>query len=240
MEFTSYASGSRANAYEVYDGKTRLLLEAGLPIKELRRRPKFSTSGADAVLLTHEHQDHSRGIREIMKAGVDCYTSAGTAGALDLPAYRTKIIESGVQFRIGSWQIMPFDTIHDAMEPLGFLLYSEALKEKMLFATDTAYIKYQFSGLTHIAIEANYCRDLLEGSDMEIRGLTRLIQTHMSLQRVKRMLQATDLSKLQAVFLLHLSNSRSDEGLFRQEVQEQTGCPTYVCSDSETETVGFC
>jgi len=239
MEFTSYASGSRGNSYTVFDGETPLMLEAGLPIKELRKRAGFSLSSMEACLISHEHQDHSRSVRDVMAAGVDVFTSQGTAAFMDCTGHRMQPFRTGEVFSVGSWEILPFAAVHDAVDPVSFLLYSRYSGEKVLFATDTGFIRYKFKGLTHIIIEANYCDSLIDNGDLDILGKKRLVQTHMSFQRLKRMLRANNLSKLQSVFLIHLSSRRSDPDRFREEIQELTGKPTYCCEQNQILHSGF-
>ncbi len=87
-----------------------------------------------------------------MKAGIECYMSRGTAEALKLTGHRLHIIDG--QFQVGAWTILPFKTIHDAAEPLGFLMARGDVT--MLYVTDTQYIPHRFGGLTHILVECNY------------------------------------------------------------------------------------
>ena len=148
------ASGSRANCYRVSDGRTALLLECGMPFAQLRQALRFRLSQVSGCLLSHEHGDHSKAAARLLAAGVDVYTSAGTAEALGLGGHRLHTIRPRTWFELGSWRVLPFETVHDAREPLGFLLASGA--DRVLFATDTAYIRYRFPGLTHIMVEANY------------------------------------------------------------------------------------
>ena len=126
---------------------------------------------------------------------------------------------------------MPFDVQHDVSEPYGFLLANED-GDKLLFATDTYYIKYKFPGLTHIMVECNYSEAILN-ANIESRSIhksmrNRLIQSHFSLENVKTFLAANDLSKVQEIWLLHLSDTNSDEQLFKQEIAKQTGKVVYV------------
>jgi phosphoribosyl 1,2-cyclic phosphodiesterase len=74
---------------------------------------------------------------------IDCYISAGTVEALGISGHRLNIIKAKQQFRIGTWTALPFDTQHDAAEPLGFLLANQD-GEKLLYATDTYFIRYRF------------------------------------------------------------------------------------------------
>jgi hypothetical protein len=160
IEILPLASGSKGNCYRITDGRAPLLLECGIPFREIQKGLNFRTSELAGVLVSHEHKDHSKAVRDMMKAGIDCYMSQGTAEALRVSGHRLHIVKAKQQFRVGTWTILPFDTVHDASEPLGFLLASG--KEKLLFATDTSYIRYRFKGLTHIMIEANYQREILE------------------------------------------------------------------------------
>jgi len=240
MDFISYASSSEGNAYSLSDGKTRLLIEAGLPVRELKRRVGFGLSLFDGCLLTHEHGDHSKGVEGVMDAGVDCYMTGGTAGALGVSGHRVEVIRAGVQFDIGSWVVFPFTAVHDAAEPVGFLFYSRVEKKRFLFATDTQYLKYYFKGLAYIAIEANYSEVDVEEGDVDVEVKKRLLRNHMSVEAVGRMLQANDLDVLEAVFLLHLSDERADELLFKTELEKQTGVPVYICEKKgKTELRGL-
>jgi phosphoribosyl 1,2-cyclic phosphodiesterase len=166
-----------------------------------------------------------------MRAGIDCYMSRGTAEALGVSGHRVNIIKAKQQFRIGTWTILPFETQHDTAEPLGFLLANQD-REKLLYATDTYFIRHRFQGLTHIMIEANYCMDILkrnvESGAVPKELKSRILKSHFSLENVKKLLQANDLSKVQEIWLLHLSEQNSCEKRFKEEVQKITGKPTYI------------
>lgn len=228
MDIQVLASSSRGNCYRISDGSTPLLLECGIRFKEIQQKLNFRLSEIAGCLLSHEHLDHSKAVKDIMKAGIDCYMSQGTAEAIGVSGHRVRIVKE--QFRVGTWTVLPFDTVHDAVEPLGFLLASG--KEKLLFATDTSYIRYRFKGLTHIMIEANYQREILEHGVEE--GLVpvvvrnRIRRSHFDLNHLKEFFRANDLSKLQEVWLLHLSDGNSDEGQFKREIQEIVGKPVYI------------
>jgi phosphoribosyl 1,2-cyclic phosphodiesterase len=136
IEITSLASSSKGNCYRVTDGNTPLLLECGIPIKDIKRGMGFKLSEIKGCLVSHEHQDHSKAHRDVMKTGIDCYMSQGTAAVLGITSHRMKIVRPREQFKIDTWVILPFEVEHDAAEPLGFLLANQT-GEKLLFATDT-------------------------------------------------------------------------------------------------------
>lgn len=227
------ASSSRGNCYRITDGSTPLLLEAGIQFKDIQRGLNFRVSDIVGVLISHEHKDHSKAIADVMKAGIDCYMSLGTAEALNISGHRVKTITPLQQFHIGTWTILPFETQHDAKEPVGFLLVNQA-GEKLLFATDTYYVRYKFVGLTHIMVECNYSLDILranvEDSLVDEAQKNRLLQSHFSLANVKEFLRSNDLSQVREIHLLHLSDGNSDADRFKREIQELTGKPVYVAS----------
>jgi phosphoribosyl 1,2-cyclic phosphodiesterase len=234
IEFTPYASGSRGNCYRITDGRTPLLLECGIKINDILRNLEFGVSSLAGCLVSHGHNDHSKAVKDLMKFGVDIYLSQGTAEeitGLGPWRHRINIIKARQQFRIGTWTILPFETQHDAAEPLGFLLANQD-GEKCLYLSDTMYCKYRFHGLTHVAIECNYSLDILrlnvEAGLVEPALKNRILKSHFSLENVKKFLQANDLGKVQEIWLLHLSDNNSDVERFKREVQELTGKMVFV------------
>lgn len=235
MDIKVIASGSTGNCYRVSDGNTPLLLECGIPFKKIQVGTDFKLSEIKGCLVTHEHKDHSKAILEIMKAGIDVYTSQGTARALGISNnHRIRTQLPLERFKIGSWYILPFKTEHDAREPFGFLLYSTETKEKLLFATDTYYVQYKFEKLTHVMIECNYDITLLDtniASGLINRSRrNRLLKSHFEIGNVVKFLQANDLTKVEKIILLHLSTENSNADRFKKIVQAATGIPTYVAS----------
>ena len=234
IEIVSLASGSKGNCYRVTDGSTPLLLECGIGINNILRNLKFGVSSLAGCLVSHGHKDHAKAVKDLMKFGIDIYLSQGTAdeiSGLDPWRHRLHIIKAKQQFRIGTWEILPFETQHDAQEPLGFLLANQD-GERLLYATDTYFIRYRFRGLTHIAVECNYSLDILkrnvEAGAVPKELKSRILKSHFSLENVKEFLKANDLSKVQEIWLLHLSEQNSCEKRFKEEVQKITGKPTYI------------
>ncbi|MGF6354028.1 phosphoribosyl 1,2-cyclic phosphodiesterase [Paenibacillus sp. 4624] len=231
IEITSLGSSSAGNAYRITDGKTPLLLDAGLRYKDIQRGLAFRVSSLAGCLISHEHGDHSAAVKDLIKAGVNIYTSAGTADALKLDSHRVHRVSALEPYTIGTWSILPFDVQHDAAEPLGFLLANTA-GDKLLFATDTYYIKHRFSGLTHIMVECNYSIQILNQNIAAGRVPAvmkhRLLRSHFSLENVKDFIRANDMRKVQEIHLLHLSDNNSDEELFNREIAALTGKLVYV------------
>lgn len=231
IKIKTLASGSSGNAYLIDNGHTQLLLECGIKFKDIQIALNFKTSNIAGCLISHEHKDHSKALKDVLRAGIDVYASQGTIDQERIKHHRLKPIKAKQQFKIGTWSILPFDIQHDVAEPLGFLLMNQQ-GEKLLFATDTYYVKYKFTGLTHVMIECNYSLEILnqniESGRVHPALKRRLMKSHFSLENVKEFLKANDLSKLQEIHLLHLSDSNSDEEQFKREIQELTGKPVHV------------
>ena len=216
MKFEALASSSSGNAYIVSDKYTRILLECGVTHKKLQKLTGFSLSEIQGVLVSHEHKDHSQAVAELIKRGMDVYMSQGTAEALETDA--VKLIESMDQFNVGSFDIVPFATFHDAAEPLGFLIKSRVDGDVLAFATDTVNLRYKFPGLNILAIEANYDKHILERSSRPDKLKQRITNAHMEIDTLCDYLHSLDLSKCREIHLLHLSEAVSHERHFINKV----------------------
>lgn len=155
MELRVLATGSRGNCYVLQSGHEILLLDAGIGARDIMRSLGPDFRDVMGVLLTHEHQDHSRGVRDLMLSGVDVYTSSGTARASGIDEgyqkNRLQLVRSKSTYQIGRFIIVPFDTEHDAEQPLGFLIRHSFTGETLLFATDTYYLRNTFPGVHSVS-----------------------------------------------------------------------------------------
>jgi len=106
-----------------------------------------------------DHLDHCRDTDKLLKAGIDCYMSESTRQSTGVSGHRVHIFESLKLFNIGDWKVLPFPLEHDA-ENHGFLIQSGS--DKLVYATDTFYVKYKFKDITHFMIELNYSKAVLE------------------------------------------------------------------------------
>ena len=217
MRFESLASSSAGNAYIVSDTDTRILLECGVSHKKLQKLSGFRLGEFQACLVSHEHKDHAKSVQELIERGMAVYMSQGTAEALETDA--VQLIESMEQFNVGSLDIVPFTTFHDAAEPLGFLIKSRADGDVLAFATDTVNLRYKFPGLNILAIEANYDKAILERCEkMPEKVRYRIGNAHMEIDTLCDYLRSLDLSHCREIHLLHLSDATSHEGHFINKV----------------------
>jgi len=225
--FRSYASGSSGNLYEADDGQTRILIECGLPIKHMLKLLPEGLSPYAACLITHEHQDHAKSAHELIRRGMPVYATNGTLGALQIEGPGAAAIQPLQEFSIGTLSILPFDVRHDAQKPVGYLIYSMATGDKLLFVTDTYKVGYTFSGLTEIAIECNFCDDMLS-SNLPDSLIQRIKRNHMSLASCENFLSLCQLTHVKSVHLLHLSDGNSNINKMYLEIKALTGKEVYI------------
>ncbi len=229
VRITTFGSSSAGNGYLLTDGDRSLLLEAGISPKYM----KLDWSKVDALLITHEHMDHSKYAKDYLKRGsFSIYCTQGTADNLkDVANYRVKAHEYLQQFTVKDWKILAFKVEHDVAEPAGFLIQTPSGK-KVLFATDTYYIRYKFKGITHFLIECNYSIDILmnnvEQGFIDKGQYKRILKSHFELNNLISFFGANDLSKAEEIHLVHLSDRNSNKEQFIKEIEMTTGIPTYI------------
>lgn len=226
MELNIIGTGSTGNAYVLENENEALLIECGVKFSDIKKALDFNISKVVACVVSHSHGDHCKSLGDVLKAGINVYASEDTFKNSKVETnHRGNFIYPKVTFRVGGFTIMPFDVKHD-VPCLGFLI-SHVDCGKVLFVTDTYYCKYKFVGLNNIIIEANYSKEIIESrfgpeSGMEFLR-NRILQSHFSLANCKDMLAANDLTNVNNIVLIHLSDGNSNEKQFYKEVFEQTG-----------------
>jgi len=227
MRLTILGSSSSGNSYILHNDKEALIIECGIRFSEVKQTLNFDITKVVGCLITHEHGDHSKYVNDVLNCRIMVFASSGTIKGMKLKTSIQPIaVESEKQFGIGNFKILPFRTKHDCNEPLGFLISHQEIGT-MLFATDTYYLPFTFSGLTNILLECNYSDEILNENIQKgivhpaLRDRTML--SHMSLKTCIKTLQANNLSKVNNIILIHLSSRNSDEIYFQKIVSEKTG-----------------
>ena len=242
MELTVLGSSSGGNCYILKGAEETLVLEAGIGFKEVSSILGKDMRNVSACLISHEHGDHAAHVGKFLEYCIPVYMSEGTARAagIDSGSSVLRFCAAGNQFKAGGFSIMPFETRHDAEEPLGFLIkHSEC--GCVLFATDTYYLPYRFAGLNHVMIECNYIEDVLtervESGDLHPVVAKRVRRSHMELSTCIDALEANDLTACRNIVLLHISGGNGDPERMKEAVVRATGLNT-VCA-SKGVTVDF-
>lgn len=164
------ASGSSGNATFVASGRTRILVDNGLSLRELTRRLAAigeDPSGLDAVLVSHEHSDHVSGLPVLArKHPIPVYLTHHTAPLVDWgeasPPVET--FQAGSRFSIGDVDVHSFTIPHDAADPVAFTFRAEGIHIGLV--TDLGYlpesVKYQVQGMDLLILESNHDLEMLK------------------------------------------------------------------------------
>jgi len=233
MKFTILASGSKANCYLLHSQSEALVIEAGVSLFNVKKALDFQLDIIKGCIVTHRHLDHARYIRQYADAGIDIL---GPEDIFEAPHHRNRPILPGKGYKVGNFQIIPFGVQHDV--PCFGYLIDHPDTGRILFLTDTYLCEYSFPELSHIIIEANSCDEILEENILQ--GIEhpskreRLLTSHMEVETTKAFLKAQDLSKVENVVLIHLSDRNADERRFVDEIKALTGKPVYAAKAEMT------
>lgn len=225
-------SSSKGNAYLLENDSEAILLECGVRFSEIKKAINFDVGKVSGCLVTHEHNDHAGAAKDIIGAGIDLYASKGTLEAVGIGDHHRSfpMIEKR-KYMIGSFTVLPFGVVHDCAEPFGYLIDHPDCG-KTLFTTDTYYLPFLFKGLNNIIAEVNYAQDIMDDNILNGRipqvVRNRVLKSHMELGTFKEFLSKSDLSKVNNIVLVHLSDGNSDAGRFKQEIEGQTGKTVHI------------
>jgi phosphoribosyl 1,2-cyclic phosphodiesterase len=221
MRVTFLGSGSGGNCTLVGYGATSILVDCGFSAREVTTRLRALGEDPDAVgavVVTHEHSDHSRGLRVFAKrTGVPLMASDGTAKAVNSEAHgpiEHERLRAGEPVRIGEIVVTPFSVSHDAREPLGFV-FAAPDGTRLGYASDTGVMSPQaaeaLAGCDHLALEANHDIDMLASGPYPL-FLKRRISSdigHLSNRSSADALESLCSDRLRQVFAIHISRTNN-------------------------------
>lgn len=240
MKLKVISTGSKGNCYILEGENSALVIDCGVPFRDIKRAVDFNTNKIAGVLISHSHNDHCRSAREIERAGLDIYTGPECAQQIGLGRNVKKFIIPD-NYRADTkrfwhnreyWIVTSFYLVHD-VECLGFLIWHEECGN-VLYITDTRYVPHVFKDLHNIIIEANYSEKIIdERADRSKFVRDRVIQSHMSIETCVEALKKNDLSSVNNIVLIHLSDNNSDENLFREMAETSTGRQVVVAKKNQ-------
>lgn len=215
MRLHCIATGSTGNCYTLTsDSGETLILDCGIPIKEIKKGLDWNIKGIVGVLCTHKHLDHSKSVLELCKAGfhtvVPYLISSGKSETFGCRMKKSN-------FKIDTFALTTIDgnwTHTDANgEPcpiFGFLITHPEMG-KMLYITDCELIKWKFKGINHILLGVNYDKDLVDTDNPKANHVFR---GHLSIDTACDFVKANDSDSLQNVIMCHLSSENADKDSF--------------------------
>jgi phosphoribosyl 1,2-cyclic phosphodiesterase len=220
------ASGSGGNAAVLEAGDACILVDCGISYRQLGSRMK--SLGMDplqiqSVLLTHEHDDHVRGLEVFLRHHrVPVLATAGTVEAMPNPPADTQPLAAGRETRLGGMKVLPVETSHDAREPVGFVVENHGRRVGLV--TDTGMLTEPLleclSGCHALLLECNHDRDLLRYGPYPWPLKQRISSHtgHLSNEKARAALERLAHSGLELVIGMHLSQTNNRPDLVEREL----------------------
>lgn len=208
-------SGSSGNSYALIDNDNKiLLLDLGLPAKEIKRAIDFRISDVVGAVVTHQHQDHSKSVADFEKMGIPVFAPYKSLEPMSFNGWQGTIQAIDLTDLNGKWM----HTNADGSEcPCYGFLITHPDMGRLLYITDTELVKWRFKDINHILISCNYIKDNLDDENLAKRN--HVLRGHMELETVKEFIKANSTDSLQNVILCHLSEQNSDAERMVNEVQ---------------------
>ena len=238
LGITALGSGSGGNSFVVHSADGNILIDAGFSRKELIRRMTevdVEPSSIQAVLLSHEHDDHLKGCRIFCdQFKIPLCISFETLEHLNAEREEKKKnklprhiheFSTGSPFELVGMTIWPFTVSHDAIDPVGFVI--ESKDRKIGFASDLGVInnlvKQRLRDCDILILEANYDLDMLRRSDRQIHLKKRIAGMNGHLNNTDAIAALSDLltERTKVLMLVHASSECNDYELVRTLAREQ-------------------
>ena len=226
MRFASLGSGSRGNATLVEAGSTRLLVDCGFTLRELERRLGMlgvAVETISAILVTHEHCDHVRGVAAAARrhgtAVCSTHGTARAAGFAEIAGWEPFDSHAG-RFRVGDFEVLPYAVPHDAREPCQFVLAVGGRRLGIL--TDagrvTPHIEEMLARVDALLLECNHDTDMLASGPYPpaLRARVAGPLGHLSNRQAADLLARMDCGRLAHVVAGHLSEKNNRPELARE------------------------
>ena len=235
MRFASLGSGSEGNGLLLEVGATRVLADCGFALSETVARLArlgVTADSLDAILITHEHDDHVGGAARLArKFDIPVWVTHGTlqaAGKALAAVEEVRIFDCHQRFAVGDIEIEPYTVPHDAREPSQFVFSDGACRVGLL--TDagslTAHMQSVLSGLDALILECNHDLDMLWDSGYPQRLKERIAGKfgHLDNHTAAELLTLIDCRRLKHLVAAHLSKQNNTPELARAALARGLNC----------------
>lgn len=209
MNLRCLGSGSSGNCYLLSTETETLVLDCGLPIREIKKGLDWDISKVVGVLCTHAHLDHAKSVKDFENMGISVFKPYDETIACPL------------KIRYGSFSIQAFKVPHDGVPCYGF--YITVDEHRILYATDFEYLPCSFKNirLTDMIVECNHQKELVDKGQAKY---PHQIKGHCSLDTlIEKVIKENMTSDLRTIVLCHLSGDSCNAEECLTEVQKVVG-----------------
>ncbi len=230
FRFASLGSGSGGNATLVQSKNTTLLIDCGYSVKEIIKRAAHlntDLASVDALLLTHEHRDHGRGVGALSRFfNIPVWMSYGTHSAIDLGIIsKLHLFHSTKEsLTVGDIDFMPITVPHDAREPTQFIFEHNELTFGLLtdLGKKTPFIVNKYSKLDALLLECNYDQKMLEEGPYSASLQARVSGKygHLSNDQAVDFLLSIEYSHLSHLVIGHISKNNNKPELVKEALKK--------------------
>ena len=229
MKFSSLGSGSRGNSTVVKYNDTTILIDCGFSVKETEKRLSLlniDPSVINAIIVTHEHGDHIRGVAPLAKKyKLPVMMTAGTSKFLkNSSVIDLKLIETEIDFYVGELKITPVPVAHDAREPVQFVIRGGGLTLGVLtdLGTVTQHVINLYQKCDGLLIESNHDINMLANGPYSSSLKSRVGGPwgHLNNKQMLILLQNINLSKIQQLVIGHISQQNNSIELVKKAISE--------------------
>jgi phosphoribosyl 1,2-cyclic phosphodiesterase len=244
MRIASLGSGSKGNATLVQHRETTILVDNGFSLRRFQQRLQrfeIEPKSIDAVLLTHEHGDHSSGIERLCaNFGLPLWTAVGTARAALTPEFDYHRLVAGQPVSIGAIDVLPVTVPHDASEPLQFIFQQADSGKRLGILTDTGHITSHiveaFGRLDALLLEFNYDAEMLANGPYPDYLKQRVggNHGHLSNEQSLELLRRIDTSSLNCLIAAHISEKNNTAGIVDRLIRELDNVPAPILANQDT------
>ena len=213
MKLKCIATGSTGNCYTLTsDNGETLILDCGIPIKEIKKGLNWNVKDVVGVLCTHQHSDHNKSLKDFINMGIPVFA----------PYLSLESMKMETEFNIRMFDLTTIDgnwthTNADGTPcPIyGFLITHKEMG-RMLYITDCEVIKWKFKDINHILLGVNYDKDLVDTDNPKANHVFR---GHLSIDTACDFAKANDSDSLQNVIMCHLSSENADSDSFIKKMK---------------------
>ncbi|MCF8218679.1 MAG: MBL fold metallo-hydrolase [Bacteroidales bacterium] len=226
MQLKVIGSSSHGNCYLLDNGRECLMLEAGMHPNFVKKALNWDIGRIKALLVSHEHGDHSKYSKQWIHYGVPC-----------VKPYESQLKSA----KYGNFKIKSFRLVHD-VQTYGFVV-NHCSFGNLVFITDTRYVPYTFDKIDILMVEANFDEYRLQKNVDE--GLVssfvakKIALNHMSIQKLIEFLKKQDISRLRRIVLLHTSDKNSNISEFKEKIIKETGKPVSIAEDGQFNEINI-